>query len=374
MKKIIYITIAALCIVSGGCKKLVDEKPLSDGTYDNFFKNRFDAEAGIAGMYGGFQQAMIGEKAFANRLTYWGEGRSDNFERFKTYANNNSNEMHFNTLTPNNDWSDWSPLYTVIGRANLLIQKLPLINNYTQAGTANELPAASLQSYMAQCYAMRAICYFYIARVWGDAPIRTQPYLSIYDDPELAREPVTKVLDQVISDLNTAYTTIAKGATPNAFYIGEGAICATMADVYMWKKDYPNAILWLKRLFAAKAPTGKVYNAAGTATTGTGGAAADLQPGAICRHTQSAFKEGQVQTDVFGQGIFPFDGRVSERAAQGRTCNTAITFITNFNSLYRLVIPAGIISHCTVTCPQLRIVQKFFGPAHKFFIRKSPCR
>jgi hypothetical protein len=38
--------------------------------------------------------------------------------------------------------------------------------------------------------------------------------------------------------------------------INEGAICAMMADVYMWKKDYANAIIWINNLFKAKSPTG----------------------------------------------------------------------------------------------------------------------
>ena len=33
------------------CKKLVEEKPLSDGTLDQFFKTSFDAAAAMAEMY-----------------------------------------------------------------------------------------------------------------------------------------------------------------------------------------------------------------------------------------------------------------------------------------------------------------------------------
>ena len=195
--------------------------------------------------------------------------------------NNASNEVHFNNLTPNNTYADWTPLYTVIGRANLNIAKFPEINNY--AKSAEQITPATLNSYLAQCHAMRAICYFYLLRVWGDAPIRTTPFLSLDDNPMQPRDSKVKVKAQIIDDLQKAYDLTVKNATPSVWYIGEGAIAAMMADVYMWKShddlvmpDYNNAIVWFKRLFAAKGPTGATYNASGTGATGSGGSAANL--------------------------------------------------------------------------------------------------
>jgi hypothetical protein len=285
MKKVICYIALFTTLAVGSCSKLVNEVPLSDGTLEKFFKTVFEADAAMAGMYGAFQQCMIGESQFNNRINFWGDARSDNMERFKTYTNNSTSEIHFNSLTPNNNWADWSPLYTVIGRANLNIAKFPLINSYATPGSKDVITDATLKSYLSQCYAMRAMCYFYILRVWGDAPIRTTPFLDLNDDPQAARQPMTEVKKQIIADLQKAYDLVAKGATPTVWYIGEGAICAMMADVYMWKShdavitpDYANAIVWFKNLFKAKAPSGKTYNAAGTTTTGSGGVAADLEP------------------------------------------------------------------------------------------------
>jgi hypothetical protein len=277
MKKILNYTLLLTVLVVAGCKKFVNEKPLSDGTLDQFFSSKYDADAAIAGMYGAFQQCMIGESQFNNRLTWWGDSRSDNQQN--STPNNNSNEVHFNNLSPNNNYSDWSPLYTVIGRANLNIAKMPTIND--RAIAAEVIPVATLNSYMAQCYAMRAECYLYILKVWGDAPIRTAPFLSLDDNPFAVRDPKTKVKEQIIADLQKAYDLTVKGATASVWYINEGAICAMMADVYMWKShdgqimpDYPNAIIWFKNLFKAKGNTGKVYT--GTTTPNASGLSPDL--------------------------------------------------------------------------------------------------
>lgn len=269
MKKIISYSILILFVVLAGCKKLVDEVPLSDGTLDQFYKNKYDADAAIAGMYGAFQQAMIGESQFNNRVTYWGDARSDEF--MNSTPSSNSNEIHFNNLTPNNSFADWSPLYTVIGRANLNIAKFPEINNY--AKPSEQISSTTLNSYLSQSYALRALCYFYILRIWGPAPIRTAPFLDLNDNPYPTRDSKNAVKAQILADLKKAYDLIPKGTTTNVWYMGEAAIAATMADVYMWSSnlgptdtepvvpEYANAILWIKNLYKAKVPNGsKNYN------------------------------------------------------------------------------------------------------------------
>jgi hypothetical protein len=59
---------------------------------------------------------------------------------------------------------------------------------------------------LAESYAMRAMCYFYIVRVWGDAPVWTEPYENVSEDPEKARTPADQVItENIIADLTKAY-------------------------------------------------------------------------------------------------------------------------------------------------------------------------
>lgn len=322
MKKVLYITFLTLMISLGSCNKMVNEVPISEGTLESFFKSRLDADAALAGMYGEFQSTMIKSSPTGqneNRMTWWGEARSDNWERRLAYTTNNQNEIDFNALTSINSYSDWSFLYSTIGRANLLIKNLPLIKNYIPIGSPGALPEAIEASYTAQAYAMRALCYFWIARVWGDAPIRTEPYTDASQQATQAKDPKEKVMAQVKADLQKAYDLTAKNATPTVFYLGEGAICAIAADAYMWDKDYTNAIIWFKRLFAAKAPTGKVYNASGVTATGAGGSPADLQPGASW-NTQFLNPAGSVES------IFSIHWDVTNN---GCACMSGVSRTTN---------------------------------------------
>ena len=282
MKKYLSIAIIGFVLVLSACKKMVNEDPLSEGTLDQFFKSRFDAEAWMSGMYGQFQQLMMGESQFNNRINFWGDARSDNMEHQAQYSNVNTQEMHFNSLTANNSYSDWSGFYRIISTANMAIMKFPDINKYAPPGSQDVLSDANFKSYMAQCYAMRGICYFWIARVWGDAPIRTEVYANLSQNPTLPRAHKDSVLQQAIKDLTTAYGIITKNATPSVWYINEAAIAAALADCYMWRSptrppDYANAIIWIKNVFKAKAPSGKVYNSSGANTTGSGGSINDLE-------------------------------------------------------------------------------------------------
>jgi len=261
MKKISSIVALSVLILLGSCEKFLDEQPLVDPALSQFYKNKYDIDAAMAGMYNAFQSQMVrsGESGNSGNVTenalYWGEYRSDNFDRDIVYPKEDFNQIIENSILPSNDFADWTGLYSVIGRANMLIKYIP-----QAASLDGQLTEGIQKSYLAQCYGIRAISYFYIIRVWKNAPIWTEPFEDLKQDPERTQESQQKIIDEVIiPDLENAYSLIVKGERPVVYNISEGAICAIMADVYMWKKDYPNAIKWIQNLFKAKSPTNTTY-------------------------------------------------------------------------------------------------------------------
>jgi hypothetical protein len=275
MKKITGIFMLALsALIVGSCKKDITLTPLNGVAIDQYFHNAKDVTTGLAGIYSSFQEEMAGDgtgkdEGYGGRYHYWGDARSDNFDRGQ-YTSTATTEMSLNGITNTNTAADWAGLYRTIARANLCIKYFPGI-----LAQDNTLTQATLNNALAQCYAMRAECYLYIIKNWGDAPIWTEPYEDILQPPAKARSSKNKIMDSVIiPDLTRAYTlTTPKAATSTVWYINEGAICAIAADAYMWRAgvlgggtaDYKNAITWVKNLFAAKGSTGVAY--AGTAAT-----------------------------------------------------------------------------------------------------------
>ncbi len=269
MKKVqLYIVALAIAAVSAtGCKKFLDEKPLTQVLVENYFKSLNDVNASMAGVYGAFQEAMTGTgSGFSGYYHYWGESRSDNFDKGQ-YGGSVDLELTMNQLTSTNRTANWTVLYKTIGRANTCIKFIPQAQQYD-----NRVTNTIRDNSIAQCYAMRAMCYFYIVRVWGDAVVWTEPYDDYTQPSRIPRSGKDSVIDnQIIPDLQKAYSLIQKNQTANVWYLNEAAICAALADVYMWKKDYNNAVAWIQKVFAAKGPLGAVLS-------GTSGA--NLEPSA----------------------------------------------------------------------------------------------
>lgn len=250
------VLLAAIALISNGCKKFLNEKPQTQVPVDLYFKTVKDVNATLAGIYASFQQEMTGggTSQTYGKYHYWGEGRSDNFERSQ-YTNIHTTELTLNQLTANNDISNWTGLYRTIGRANTGIKYIPLVPDYD----VNATPAF-INNSLAQCYAMRAMSYFYIVRLWGDAPIWTEPFTDVAESPARPRDSKDKIINELIlPDLQKAYELTAKNQNANIWYLNEAAICAILADVYMWKKDHASAIIWIQNLFKARNAKGAPY-------------------------------------------------------------------------------------------------------------------
>jgi hypothetical protein len=277
MKRILIIAILfGTAIGISSCKKDITLDPPSGVTVDNYFKNSKDITASLAGIYSAFQEEMTGagqtsDEGYGGRYHYWGDVRAETFH-YSTFSTNSVVEMTNNTLEFGNSATDWAGLYRVISRANLGLKYYPQVLQ-----SDLNLTKTTLNNSLAQAYALRAESYFYIVRVWGDAPLWTEPYTDILTSGSKPKTKALTLIDSlIIPDLQNAYNLIQKGQTPTVWYVGEAAICAIMADVYMWRAsiptgggggaaDYANALVWYGNLLKAKNATGSGYNAVTTA-------------------------------------------------------------------------------------------------------------
>jgi tetratricopeptide (TPR) repeat protein len=277
MKRILNVAmLLIIAIVVGSCKKDITLTPTSGVLISDYFKTQNDITASLAGIYSAFQEEMEGagttsDEGLGGRYHYWGDLRGETFLS-STFTSNSAIELSRNTLEFANSFTDWGGLYKVISRTNLAIQYYPQV-----LGQDPNVTQTILNNSLAQAYAMRAESYFYIVRLWGDAPMWTTPYLDITTSGSKASTKAITLIDSlIIPDLTKAYALIQKNQTPTVWYVGEGAICSILADVYMWRAamaggggatDYQNAITWYKNLFLAKGPTGVLYGAAGAFET-----------------------------------------------------------------------------------------------------------
>ncbi len=238
MNRSFYILILTSAIAFSGCSKFLDKKPQTEIRTSAFWQTEDDIKAAIAGMYSGMQDVC------STNFLFWGDSRSDNFVDNPKYGNV---VYCTNGLTSAINGSDWSPLYTVIGRANDLLKHIPQVKAL-QPG----IDPKAINYYLSEARNVRAYCYFQLVKVWGDAPLWTIPFDSIGIDPYKTRIPVNVLLDSlIIPDLLMALSL----SDPNQKTVWEanlGLTYAMLIDICMWRHDNAGAISWYDKLVASK--------------------------------------------------------------------------------------------------------------------------
>lgn len=234
MKKQAYIATVLLLVSICGCKKFLDQQPINTIPTESFWQTAADAQAGVAGIYDGLQDAFN-----SSHFTEWGDARSDNYAAGGTGSNQVT--VSLNGVSSLTGSANWGMIYEAIGRANTAIKYLPPMTTLDDKTKNNDL---------AQAYAARALMYFWAIRLWGPVPLRTTPYESINEPTAQARTSVDSILTvSILPDLKQALALVDPAQT-SAFYITKGAILALLTDVYMWQKDYPNVLSTSAQLMA----------------------------------------------------------------------------------------------------------------------------
>ena len=224
MKKVISIIFTFLIVA--GCDDFLEEQPVSAVSVDTFWKTPDDAVVGMAAMYDALQRSL------SENFFDWGEGRSDNFTAGGT--GQFQVDIAVGNLSSTIAAASWTNLYRVIGIANSAIKYLPQIKDLEERPRNN---------YLAQAYAMRAYCYFYLVRVWGDVPVWLEPYEDLTENPQRARTSADEVLTNVVlADIDAAYSLVDAAITGPAWNINVGPILAIKTDVHMWRKEYQAAL------------------------------------------------------------------------------------------------------------------------------------
>jgi hypothetical protein len=226
-------------VLSIGCKKVLEQKPVSTIAPQDFWKDKNDSKTWMAGIYNSLQTTLM------NQWLDWGEVRSDNMEVSGT--GNAQLTMITNTLSANdndiNSITRWTNLYNTISLCNYGIKYLPGMINKNIEGAASEY-----RDFLGQCYGIRALMYFYGLRVWGKLPILTEPIESLNQQVALPRSPIDSVKKLIQSDIVEALkylgttTTLAPSGSSPKYYLLKAAVYALQTDVDMWFQDYDAAL------------------------------------------------------------------------------------------------------------------------------------
>ncbi|MCX2450107.1 RagB/SusD family nutrient uptake outer membrane protein [Pedobacter sp. PLR] len=209
------------CLLSSlpACKKALDITQESEISSNSMWKSQGDAEAAVNGVYVQLRAALGAN--YAN----WGDYRSGLYGPGKI-ADVGQVNIFNNTIFRDNEGTDWTLLYTTINNCNLILKYTPGIS-FSSDDRKNEV--------LANAYFVRALCYFQIARIWGDAPVVTSGFESDKQEDLLpSRKPALEVFAQVEMDVNQAVNLMPPGVNKKK-KASKGSVNMLKADYYLWK-------------------------------------------------------------------------------------------------------------------------------------------
>src|SRR6478672_7235009 len=169
MKTNIRYIILAICslVVLNSCKSALDKDPLTEYSYDNFWKEPSQASAALSGAYFRLQSTLNTE------FISYGEARADILEVTRP-DNVTALALSNNRLSPDLGITDWNNFYGVIGQANLIIKNVQEMK--AKGIYVNQ--DAEYNRVLGQALGLRAFCYLYMTKVWGSVPLITEPILN----------------------------------------------------------------------------------------------------------------------------------------------------------------------------------------------------
>ena len=222
MKSILYIFIPFVFILNSCSGSFLTEEPEISVTNNNFWKTDQDFQAATMGLH-----SLL--RAAHGTIIVQYRDRGLIFDNLATWQNPSNNELP-KSWALDRAQLDWRPEYKVVTFANEIIYNLKKGN----------LAEERYNYYMGQALVSRAYMYFYIIRVWGDAPL----ILDSEDTGEIGRTAWQEIAGQCITDLREAAKLLphadaledVNGEMITSKQIASrGTAHAILAHLYAWK-------------------------------------------------------------------------------------------------------------------------------------------
>ncbi len=184
------------------------------------------ARAALAGAYDALQSGSY----YGGEFLFYADLLSPDVEHkgtFSDYAQTDANRV----LPDNESLSGiWGALYTAVGIANRLIERVPDVPGMT---------VAEQEDIIGQAHFIRALTYHNIVKLWGDIPMPLAPMNDV-EAAQQTKSTVAEVYAQILLDLGAAEGMIANvGDTRKATV---GAVVALRSRVMLHQQNWAGVV------------------------------------------------------------------------------------------------------------------------------------
>lgn len=242
---VLYRPIIVACIITvvtiGACKRDLDKTNPNSPTVDKYFKNSTELLGGTNAIYSIFHSAsLIGREWF-----FVNDMRSDDVSAGGGQLEVPRAQMLNGSVTADNSLIKdvWSGLYTVIHRANTVIDNAPGVTDNN----------ALRDRCVAEAKFFRGWAYYELVSMWGPVPLYVKQVTA--PDQFQPRAAEDAVYTQLFQDLKDAAAVLPATITADLGRATKGAANAVLGRAYMQKGDYASA----KAALLAVNPGNAVY-------------------------------------------------------------------------------------------------------------------
>lgn len=262
MKKIFYICyLAFAAVLMQGCGDWLELMPEDSTIEEEFWQNGNQVESVVRACYRYMQEDDV-----MQRIVLWGELRSDEVQNGSAISTAETDIVNANVKS-SNGYCNWASFYRVINYCNKVIERAPSVRELD----AN-FSEVRCQSFLAEAYTLRALCYFYLVRTFREVPfVTTSSKTDNYDYNTTNRDTLAwikyynlnidqaaysaeaypmadqehYIVDRMIEDLRMVVDYAAVEWNDDAESKGRvtrAAVQALLADYYLWRASINHTI------------------------------------------------------------------------------------------------------------------------------------
>ncbi len=198
--KLTFTAILALLMVVTGCKKFLDQQPITDVSAEVAFSDVPSAYKALAGAY----SRLVGDAGFGIRLSLYYTVDTDEMQGPGGASDNDRRDIARYAATSGNAQitNPFNQLFTGIEFSNICIANIPKMDMYNN-GTEQE--KKQLRRMYGEALTLRAQYYFQAIVNWGDLPAHFRPASELASsDPFPVRTDRDTIYNRLLADLKIA--------------------------------------------------------------------------------------------------------------------------------------------------------------------------
>lgn len=235
MKKYIIIISCFLFVLSTSCSDFLDKQPLDQLSQETFYKSRSDIEQGLISTYLRYRAQVIGGMGAGNGSAMDLETLTDNaysssgFQSLQVIARGGLSAATGGAVT-----AMWSNAWEGVAYCNFFL------DNLEKPGVKALVSEADYKRYRGEALFNRSYFYFLLIQCYGDVPLITNSVTSDMPYKDLPRDPISKVITQLLTDLDLAIDGLPLRAYTTGHAV-KGSAILLKTRVLMYDKQFAEA-------------------------------------------------------------------------------------------------------------------------------------